>query len=338
METGRSTGGGARGNAEGEPFFPRPRVVVSRCLGFAACRYNAQTIPDPLVRLLEEHVDFLPVCPEVEIGLGVPRNPVKIVKREGRRVLLQPATGRDVTGEMERFCSDYLAGLGAVDGFLLKNRSPSCGPADAKVYTGEGASGFTRGPGFFASAVRERYPGTAVEDEGRLKSFSIREHFLTFLFTSARFREAAEQGSMRSLVGFHTVHKLLFMGYSQSGLNRMGKVVANHDHAGPDQVFARYREQLAGLLAKPPRFTGMVNVLHHAFGGLSDALSGEERRFFLNLVEEYRDERVPLSAPLRVLEAWAVGRGNRYLLDQTLLNPFPRRLVEITDSGKGKNR
>ncbi|MFW6180346.1 MAG: YbgA family protein [Spirochaetota bacterium] len=334
----KDTGAGAGVNAGREPVFPRPRVVVSRCLGFDACRYNGQTIADPLVALMGEHVEFLPVCPEVEIGLGVPRDPIRIVQREVRRRLLQPATGREVTGEMERFCREYLAGLGAVDGFLLKSRSPSCGPGDAKVYTGEDASGFTRGPGLFAAAVRERFPGAAVEDEGRLKNFAIREHFLTSLYTSARFRKAAGRGSMAALVGFHTVNKLLFMGYSQSALKRMGTVVANQEHAGLDQVLGRYRELLSGLLARPPRFTGMINVLHHALGGLSDALSGEERRFFLNLVEEYRDERVPLSVPLRVLEAWGVGRGNRYLQEQTLLNPFPRSLVEITDSGKGRNR
>jgi uncharacterized protein YbgA (DUF1722 family) len=274
----------------------------------------------------------------VEIGLGIPRDPIRIVAVDGRRTLFQPATGRDVTEEMTTFCRRFLTGLGTVDGFLLKNRSPSCGPADVKVYTHRDASSSTRGSGFFGGAMKELFPGVAVEDEGRLKNFSIREHFFTALFTTARFRAAAEQGTMRALVRFHTVHKLLFMGYNQSKLTQMGRVVANHEHLGLDQVLSRYRELLAGLLAKPPHYTRIVNVLYHAFGGLSDSLSGEEKRFFLNLMEEYRDERVPLSVALRILEAWAVGQHNQYLLDQTLLNPFPRNLVEITDSGKGRNR
>jgi len=112
-----------------------PIVVVSKCLGFARCRYNGQTIPDDFVSALEPFVAYRTVCPEVEIGLGVPRESLRVVAVDGERRLLQPETGRDVTEAMNTFAEDFLASLDDVDGFILKNRSPSCGMNDVRVYT-----------------------------------------------------------------------------------------------------------------------------------------------------------------------------------------------------------
>ena len=114
--------------------WPRPRVVVSACLGFAAVRYSGELIPDKVVAALKEHVDFVPVCPEVEIGLGVPRPVVRLVRGEEGPRMVQPKTGEDLTERMLAFSQRFLQGLGEVEGFLLKNRSPSCALKDAKRY------------------------------------------------------------------------------------------------------------------------------------------------------------------------------------------------------------
>jgi len=315
----------------------KPIVHVSKCLGFARCRYNGQTINDYVVEQLKPFVEYHPVCPEVEIGLGTPREPIRIVDSEGQRILYQPATGKDVTKEMSGFVKRYLNEIVDVDGFLLKNRSPSCGPADVKVYTGmkkEARSG--RGSGFFGGAVVEGFSHTAVEDEGRLKNFTIREHFYTKLFASARLRRMKSDASMRSLVEFHSRNKYLLMAYNQARLRELGRVVANHEKRSLPEVLALYERTFLQAFAKPPKFTSMINVMMHAFGGLSKSLKPEERRFFLNSIEEFRDERIPLSTLIHLIEAWAVGQGNTYLLQQTVFRPFPKTLVEITDSGKGR--
>lgn len=315
----------------------RPIVVVSRCLGFDACRYNGQNIRDGFVEKLGERVEYRTVCPEVAIGLGVPRDPVRIVEEGEYLRLFQPATGRDVTQAMRSFCDEFLSSLEAVDGFILKNRSPSCGPGDVKIYRSAGKEAAARrGSGFFGQAVHDRFGALPLEDEGRLRNFTIREHFLTALFARARFRKMRGRNTMNALVKYHTANKLLFMAYNQAKLRRMGQIVANHDKLPTESVLSHYDAALGELLSKPPRFTAMINVLYHAFGGLSEKLGSEEKRFFLNTVEEYRDERVPLSVLLRIIEAWSLGQGNDYLLDQTLLTPFPRQLVDITDSGKGR--
>jgi len=278
------------------------------------------------------------VCPEAEIGLGVPRDPIRVVRQEGRHLLYQPATGRDVTEPMRSFARSFLEGLSGVDGFLLKGRSPSCGTRDVKIYhSPRPDAGAGRGAGLFGEEVTARFPGHPVEEEGRLKSFSIREHFLIRLFLLAELRVLLADGSIQRLIDFHTRHKLLLMAYSQSRMRAMGRALAAYDKTNLPEVARLYEEGLRQSLAKPLSYTAMINALQHAFGGLTGELSADERRYFLGALEEYRDERVPLAVPLRLLEAWAVRQGNSYLLSQSLLNPYPRGLVEITDSGKGRD-
>lgn len=317
--------------------FPKPIIVISKCLGFAHCRYNGEIIEAPFVHKLKEYVEFQPVCPEVEIGLGIPRKPIRIVVVDGKNRLYQPATGEDMTEKMESFVRTFLDSLAEVDGFLLKNRSPSCGPGDVKIYPGfENVSRTFQGSGFFGGAILERFYGFPVEDEGRIRNFTIREHFLTRIFAFARLREVKASKTMRALVEFHTTHKLLLMGYNQTQMRILGKIVANHERAAFETVTARYEEHLKLALAKTPKCTSIINVLMHAFGGFSAVLSKDEKTFFLESLEEYRDERIPLSALLHVLRAWAIRYQNDYLLNQTFLKPYPEKLVEITDSGKGR--
>jgi uncharacterized protein YbgA (DUF1722 family)/uncharacterized protein YbbK (DUF523 family) len=318
--------------------FPRPVLVVSKCLGFAHCRYNGQVITDHTVEALKEYVHFHPVCPEVEIGLSIPRDPIRIVEVDGANVLYQPATGKDLTGKMKSFVSTFLNSIGEVDGFILKNRSPSCGPADVKVYNSLNKdAGSKRGRGVFGGQVIEGFSEKAIEDEGRLKNFSIREHFLTKLFTLARFREVLKEHSLRALVEFHTNNKYLLMAYNQAQLRTLGRIVANHERKGTDAVLELYELYLKGALSRMPRFTSMINVLMHTFGGLSKNLKSDEKQFFLNSIEEYRDERIPLSTLIHLIEAWAIGQNNTYLLAQTFIRPYPLKLVEITDSGRGRD-
>ena len=319
------------------PTFARPRVIVSKCFGFAACRWNGATVSDPFVKRLHGHVTFCTVCPEVEIGLGCPRDPIRVVERDRERRLVQPATGRDVSDDMRAYAARTLDAVGQVDGFLLKSRSPSCGIKDVKIYGGpDGKNPHARGEGFFGGAVLERFSHLAVEDEGRLNNFRIREHFLTQVFTLAAFRELAVAGRLRDLVAFHACNKGLLMGYNQTQLRRLGRIVANHDRKPADEVYAAYAGHLASAMARPPRFTSMINVLMHALGHVSDELKAEEKAFFLDQLAKYREGQVPLSVVTTLVRSWAVRFGQPYLVEQTYLQPYPESLVEITDSGKGR--
>jgi uncharacterized protein YbgA (DUF1722 family)/uncharacterized protein YbbK (DUF523 family) len=294
-------------------------------------------IPDRFVEKLKPYVEFLPICPEVEIGLGTPRDPIRVVQVDGKKQLYQPSTNKFFTDDALSFNEEYLSSLKEIDGFILKNRSPSCGQGDVKIYQGiEKSAMAEKGSGFFGGAVKDKFPMTAIEDEGRLKNFQIREHFITKLYTIARFREIRSEPKMGALVDFHSKHKLLLLAYNQTHYRMCGRIVANHNKLKPAQVYNEYEIELAHILRKIPRFTAIINTLQHAFGWISDGLSAEEKTFFLNSIEEYRDERIPLSAVIRLIHGAAIRFNNSYLQNQVFLNPYPADLIEITDSGKGR--
>jgi uncharacterized protein YbgA (DUF1722 family)/uncharacterized protein YbbK (DUF523 family) len=318
--------------------FARPRVISSKCVEFEACRYNGAMIPSPVVRLLQPHVDFQPVCPEVEIGLGIPRNPIRIVKSEGALRLIQPDTGADLTGKMQSFTREFLDSVEDVDGFILKFRSPSCGMKEVKIYKGpEKGAAASKGAGFFGGAVLKRFGELAVEDEGRLRDYRIREHFLTKLFALAAFRKVRSSGKMRELVRFQSENKLLLMASSQKHLRLMGRIVANPDRLPVAETIGIYESHLMQALASPPRSPSCINVLMHAMGYFKDALARREKEFFLESMEDYRQKRVPLSVPVGIMKSYILRFGEPYLASQTFFEPYPGDLLNVTDSGKGRD-
>jgi len=315
----------------------KPRVVFSRCLGFDHCRYNGNIIQEVAVEHLKPFVEIETVCPEVEIGLGIPRDPIRLVGDPESPQLVQPTTGLDVTDRMISFARDRLGQLGTPDGFILKFGSPSCGPREVQCYVTEkkGAAS-TKTHGMFGGAVIERFPGAVVEDEGRLKNFDIRQHFLTRLFAQARFRELQEAPSMKALVAFHTEHKLLLMAYNQAKMRALGRIVANPDKHALSSVVARYAGGLHDALHRAPRRVSAINVLMHALGYVSDQLSSAEKAFFLDGLEQYRNQHVPLSVPTSIMRSWIIRFDVEYLADQVYFEPYPQELVEVLDSGKGR--
>ncbi len=321
--------------------YPKPQLVVSKCLGFADCRWNGIAISSTVVEKLEPFVTFHPVCPEMEIGLGVPRKPIRIVLKKERRLLLQSINEMDVTERMERFCSQFLDGLTGkpLDGFILKGRSPSCGIKDVKLYPrlGKVAALSGKAKGFFGSAVLKRFPLLAVEDEGRLTSFQIREHFLTQVFALARLREFLEHPTPAGLVEFQARHKLLLMGYNQSKMRELGRIVANHEQHPFDRVCSAFADGFRLAISKAPRTRSNVNVLMHALGHFSEGLGAPEKAHFLGELERFRAGHTPLSVPIGIIRSFIARFGNDYLAKQYYFDPYPESLVEITDSGKGRS-
>lgn len=319
--------------------FVRPVVVVSRCLEFAPCRYNGLMISSAIVRRLKDFVDFIPICPEVEIGLGVPRDPIRIIEKYGARQLYQPATGRDCTDDMERFAENFLSSLARIDGFILKSRSPSCGLKDVKVYSGTNpklSPSTGKGVGFFGAAVLARFPNLAVEDEGRLESLEIREHFLSRLWALADLRSIGGSGRMEALVAFHSRRKLQLMASSQRHLRELGRIVANPERRPWDKVFGDYVSGFRAATSRRPRYTANINVLLHALGYFKDWLSSAEKGFFLEQLESYRRGRIPLSTIQAIMRSWIVRFGQEYLSGQAYLQPFPEALLDLSDSAKGR--
>jgi uncharacterized protein YbgA (DUF1722 family)/uncharacterized protein YbbK (DUF523 family) len=317
--------------------FPKPKIVISKCLGFEACRYNGEMIRDTFVPRLAEYVEFIPVCPEVEIGLGTPRPTLRLITTSQGMRMVQPSTGVDFTDAMNSFSQKFLASIKDVDGFVLTHRSPSCGPGDAKYYarTDKGPV-LGKTSGLFAEAVLHRFPHLAVEEDGRLLNLKLREHFLTRVFSFARLRALGRAISMRAIVKFHAGHKYVLLAYSEKKMRQLGKIVANAPKETPRRVLELYSAVFYEALAQPPKTAPQINVLMHALGYFSRDLSSREKRHFLNALESYRLGRIPLGSVSNILWSWALRFECTYLLDQVYFLPFPDGLMAIDDSGKGR--
>jgi len=312
--------------------WPKPRIVVSACLGFEAVRYDGSLIPDSFVAALRSHAELIPVCPEVAVGLGVPRPPVRLVTAgEGAR-LVQPASGRDVTQEMRDFTAAFVRGLGPVDGFVLKNRSPSCAPRDARVYPA-GTSGppVGRRPGIFAESIATAFPSVPIEDEGRLTNRQLRANFLVRVFASARLRQVRHLGELMAL---HTTYKFLLAAHHPGKTRELGRFLAGA-HALPiADAIARYRRAFFSVLERPPTTGRFADVAMHLYGFVSAKLSPAERRHFLEAIDAYRRRALPPEALLAVLRSWAARFDDPYLAGQALFEPYPRELETLFDSAR----
>lgn len=318
--------------------FVKPRVVVSKCLEFQECRYDGEIIRDQTVQNLMPFVQFVPVCPEVEIGLGIPRDVIRIIDNDGVDQLYQPANKLDLTKKMNDYSEQFLAEVGEIDGFILKNRSPSCGINDVKVYAKAEKSPVVRtSSGLFGSQVLQRYGYLAIEDEGRLKNFTIREHFFTKLFTIAAFKKLKKEGLLADLVEYHARNKYLFMAYQPTILKKLGNIVGNHEKKSLQVIFEEYEKQLYKLFEKLPKYTSNISVSQHLFGFFSKDLNSKEKEFFISMIDKYQKKKVPLSSVASLLRSWAIRFDNDYLLKQTYFAPYPEKLIEISDSGKGRD-
>ncbi len=322
-----------------ERTYPSPCIVVSRCIEFDPCRYDGSKIPSPTVARLRSFADCIPVCPEVEIGLGIPRETVRIVRVDGADHLIQPATGKDVTGEMSAFATRFLDSLPPVDGFILKGGSPTSGTGGIRVYqSAEKSLVIEKTAGFFAREVQKRFPELPIEDELRLNNARIRDHFLTGVFTLASFRETEGKKDREALARFHADNKLLLLAANQTLMREMGRVVASRAEKSPEQVFGKYRSLLLSALAQVPRYTNNINVLQHALGYFSNRVSGEEKAYCLRLIERYRSGHATLAEPRDLLRSWVIRFGEPALLAQTFFAPYPATLSdlpeEVTDRGR----
>jgi uncharacterized protein YbgA (DUF1722 family)/uncharacterized protein YbbK (DUF523 family) len=318
-----------------------PLILLSRCLEHDSCRYDGSMVHDPFVLMLKGFAVFETVCPEVEIGLGIPRMPIRLLRdgESGGVRLFQPATGRDLTVEMSDFCVKRLAASPSFDGAILKFRSPSCGISEVRIYSGpEHGSVLGKGPGLFGGSVLAAMGGKPVIHEGRLKSLPLREHFLTGVFTLARFRRVgAECGggcTMGPLVKFHADAKLLLAAANREEGRRLGRLVAGGGSL--PGILDGYREGLVKALSRPLRRGPCVDTLMHAFGHFKKLLKTREKALFLDSLEDYKSGRSTMAGCRSMLLAWIARFENDYLDDQMFFDPFPGALSNTGDSSGGR--
>lgn len=314
--------------------LPRIRVGISACLLGEEVRYNGGHKRDAfLADTFGRWVEWVAVCPEVELGMGTPRPAIRLerhAENPGEIRLVMPSTGQDYTASMRDWAArrvEALAGMD-LDGYVLKKDSPSCGMERVKVYHGSGAP-MKDGRGLFAEALIARLPDLPVEEEGRLNDPLLRESFIARIFVHHRWREGEREGWTRAaLMRFHERHKFLLMARNQAALRRLGRLLGEAGKETPvEDLAAAYRLGLREILRRPATRRGHTNVLHHLAGYVSDPLDRDDRAELAGTIENYRLGLVPLVVPLTLIRHYVRKQAVGYLQDQVYLEPHPHELM-----------
>ncbi|GAA1073040.1 YbgA family protein [Nocardiopsis metallicus] len=329
--------------AQNPPPPPRPVVGVSSCLIGAPVRYNGgHSRYKFLTDELDRHVDWLPVCPEAEIGLGAPRPTLRLQDRaeaggaeaEGSEAggaetgradrVISSKDGTDHTDDLAAVADRHLRELRRLDGYVLKNKSPSCGLYALPVFNDNGDRLRGTGRGAFAARLTALLPHLPVEEQGRLSDAVLREHFVERVFAHSRLRALLEsEWRPRDLVEFHARHKLQLMAHSPDGYRETGRIVARAGSDAPEEIASVYAEAFHRALAVKTSRGKHANVLQHVFGMISPMLDDTRRHDLLAGIEEYREGQAPLSLPVALLRHHCSAEDVAWASNQTYLRPYP---------------
>jgi uncharacterized protein YbgA (DUF1722 family)/uncharacterized protein YbbK (DUF523 family) len=305
------------------------RLGISTCLLGENVRYDGGHKLDRfLTDTLGQYVDYVPVCPEVECGLPIPRESMHLEGDPESPRLVTLRTKQDMTERMVNWARRRVVELEkeGLCGFIFKSDSPSSGMERVRVYNEKGMP-VKKGVGMFARIFMEYYPLLPVEDEGRLHDPKLRENFVERIFTLKRWREVlAKKESRGNLVDFHTQHKLLILSHSPKHYQIMGKLVAKAKEIPLKDLFQQYQTILteALLLKTTPKKNG--NVLMHMMGYFKEQLSSDEKQELLEVMDHYRQEYIPLIVPMTLVNHYVRKYDQPYLKQQVYLNPHPLEL------------
>jgi uncharacterized protein YbgA (DUF1722 family)/uncharacterized protein YbbK (DUF523 family) len=305
------------------------RVGISACLLGEQVRYDGGHKWDRfLTDTLGKYVEFVPVCPEVECGLGVPREAMRLVGDPHNPRLVTVRSGVDHTERMLNWARKRVAELEKEElcGFIFKSGSPSSGMERVKVY-GPSGSPVKTGVGLFARAFMERFPMLPAEDEGRLHDPALRENFIEAIFTLQRWREmVAVDGGRSALVDFHTRHKLLLRAHSLDHLRQLGKLVAQAANLPVPALYDRYQKLLLETLRRKTTIRKNTDVLYHLMGYFKGDLSRDEKQELRDLIGLYHRGLSPLIVPVTLISHYVRKYDQPYLKSQWYLNPHPIEL------------
>ncbi len=308
---------------------PRICLAVSRCLLGERVRFDGGHKRDAYVtEVLANHFDLVPVCPEVAIGMGVPREPIHLVKtKRGLRAIGVQHRDLDVTDKLREYGKAMAKALSDIDGYIFKKNSPSCGVEGVRLY-GIGEIPFAAGVGIYAQAFMSQRSWLPVVEEGHLSDPVLRENFLERVLVHYRWRQmSAKEITPAALVEFHTCHKFTVMAHSQPPYRRLGRLVAEAGSQPIEALAATYMAELMATLKQPATRRGHTNVLMHLLGFLHSKIDKEDRAELLELIESYRRGLVSLIIPITLLNHYFRHHPNSYVSKQHYLNLYPPELM-----------
>ncbi|ATV43207.1 YbgA family protein [Pectobacterium brasiliense] len=309
----------------------QPVIGISGCLTGSAVRFDGgHKRMNFVMDELAQWVTFKPVCPEMSIGLSVPRPALRLVQTaEGDiRMRFSHAPHDDVTEKMADFAETHLSRLEQLSGFIVCAKSPSCGMERVRLYDEKGNRGRKEGVGLFTASLLEKYPWLPVEEDGRLHDPVLRENFVERVFALHELNTLRANGlTRRALLDLHSRYKLQLLAHHQAGYREIGPFVASlHEWENLDDFFVAYREKLMTILKKPASRKNHTNVLMHIQGYFRNQLTLRQRGELCEVILHYRDGLLPILAPLTLLKHYLAEYPDRYLLTQNYFDPYPQSL------------
>jgi uncharacterized protein YbgA (DUF1722 family)/uncharacterized protein YbbK (DUF523 family) len=306
------------------------RLGISRCLLGDEVRFDGGHKHDHfLTDVLGRYVEWVPVCPEVEAGLGIPREAMRLVGNPHRPRLMTITSKHDHTQAMESMLDERLDSLRTLDlsGFVFKRGSPSCGVERVRVYTAQGMPSHN-GIGIFARAFMRTFPLVPVEEEGRLCDPSLRENFIERVFCYRRYQDLLQNGVTRqAVVRFHTIHKYLLLAHSQPHYESLGRLVGQAERYRPKDLALKYGALFMKALTVKATARKHVNVLQHIVGYIKTQLATQEKTELLGVIDDYHRGLTPLIVPLTLIKHYVRIFEVAYIRDQVYLNPHPKELM-----------
>jgi uncharacterized protein YbgA (DUF1722 family)/uncharacterized protein YbbK (DUF523 family) len=311
------------------PTATRPKIAVSACLMGAEVRYNGGHKQSHLCsRTLTDYFDFIPVCPEVAIGLGIPREPIRLTGDPRQpRAVGTVHHDIDVTQPLADYGQKMATELNDICGYIFIQKSPSCGLERVKVYQDNGMPIDGGGRGIYAQAFCALHPDLPVEEDGRLNDPVLRENFLTRVFAYAAWQQLLQEGlSRRGLTGFHSRYKYLLMAHNPVQYKTLGNLLGSMGKSDPNQLGPRYFSELMAALKKCATRRTHTNVLQHLSGYFKQAISAEDKQEMQHVIGQYLHGIVPLVVPLTLLKHHLRQHPDPYVAQQVYLQPHLENL------------
>ena len=303
---------------------------ISRCLLGDEVRFDGGHKRDRfLTDVFGRYVEWVPVCPEVEAGLGTPREAMRLVGDPQNPRLVTIKSGTDHTRALETLTTNRIAQLMELDlsGYVFKKGSPSCGIERVRLYNEHGIPN-RNGVGLFARAFIQQFPLIPVEEEGRLCEPTLRENFIERVFCYRRWQDLVQSDVTRqALMQFHTIHKYLLLAHSPQQCEVLGRLVGQAHQHRPKELAHRYGELFMKALAVKATVRKHVNVLQHIIGHFKDRLGVHEKAELLAVIGDYHQELTPLIVPLTLIKHYVQIFDVGYIRDQVYLNPHPKELM-----------
>lgn len=309
-------------------YAERPLIGISSCLLGRKVRYDGTAKRDRwIVERLGKYVDYQPICPEVAIGLGTPRAPIRLVGTpEHMRVLGVDDPAVDVTEALENFAWNTAGQLGAISGYVFMSKSPSCGMERVKLYNDKGHAE-KKGVGAYARVLMETLPNLPCEEEGRLIDPVLRENFVNRVFAYRRWQSLCAGGlSAQALIDFHARHKYMVMAHSEAAYRRLGRLLSQLKGVDFEKLADVYEAEFMSALKRRVGRKRHVNVLQHIQGYLKARIDGGDKRELAESIEAYRREEVPLVVPTKLLRHYFRRHPDDYVDRQWYLDPYPEPL------------